>query len=64
MIDNGTSRSAERHSVPALVIGGIGIVRNLGEEGVTVYAGSDVGRNHINHSRYVRKRIRFSSFRI
>jgi D-aspartate ligase len=49
-------------SVPALVIGGIGIVRNLGEEGVPVYAGSDVARNHINYSRYVRKRVRFPNF--
>ncbi len=50
------------HSTPALVIGGIGIVRNLGEEGVPVYAGSDVRENHILHSRYVTKKVFFTNF--
>src|SRR6185436_16157346 len=48
--------------VPALVIGGIGIVRNLGEEGIPVYAGSDVSRNHILHSRYVEKQVKFTDY--
>lgn len=52
----------EQLAIPALVIGGIGIIRNLGEEGVPVYAGSDVPHNHIFHSRFVRKRVMFSEF--
>lgn len=59
---SGRTHGGKRADVPALVIGGIGIVRNLGEEGVPVYAGSDVPRNHIFHSRYVRKRVMFSDF--
>jgi predicted ATP-grasp superfamily ATP-dependent carboligase len=59
---NGIVNGSARVSVPALVIGGIGIVRNLGEEGIPVYAGSDVSRNHILHSRYVTKRVVFTDF--
>ncbi|HLB01409.1 MAG TPA: hypothetical protein VJO14_08485, partial [Bacteroidota bacterium] len=46
-------------SVPALVIGGIGIVRSLGEEGIPVYAGSDIRDNHILYSRYVSRKVFF-----
>jgi D-aspartate ligase len=47
-------------TIPALVIGGIGIVRNLGEEGIPVYTGSDILENHILYSRYSKKRVFFS----
>jgi D-aspartate ligase len=47
-------------TIPALVIGGIGIVRNLGEEGIPVYTGSDILENHILYSRYSAKRVYFS----
>lgn len=59
---NGNSDGRPRVSVPALVIGGIGIVRNLGEEGIPVYAGSDIPRNHILHSRYVARKVMFTDF--
>ncbi len=62
MTDTPSSAATDRNAIPALVIGGIGIVRNLGEEGVPVYAGSDIARNHIFHSRYVRKRVMFTDF--
>lgn len=61
-MSNGNDNGRTRVSVPALVIGGIGIVRNLGEEGIPVYAGSDIPRNHIFHSRYVSRRVMFTDF--
>ncbi len=54
------SGSATRTSVPALVIGGIGIVRNLGEEGIPVYAGSDIPQNHILYSKFVDRKVFFA----
>ncbi len=62
MNDKSTAAQRNHTEIPALIIGGIGIVRNLGEEGVPIYAGSDVARNHIFHSRYVRKRVMFTDF--
>jgi D-aspartate ligase len=44
------------------VIGGIGIVRNLGEEGIQVYTGSDIPNNHILHSKYTSRRVMFTDF--
>ncbi len=62
MTNKDSSGHAIRTSIPALVIGGIGIVRNLGEEGVPIIAGSDIPRNHILYSRFVTRRAMFTDY--
>ena len=60
MTENNASGTSAATALPALVIGGIGIVRNLGEEGIPVYTGSDIRENHILYSRYSKKTVFFS----
>ncbi len=60
MTEKNASGTNSAAALPALVIGGIGIVRNLGEEGIPVYTGSDIRENHILYSRYSKKKVFFS----
>ena len=56
-------RSKIQYTTPALCLSEIGIVHSLGEEGVPVYSGSTSLQNPAMYSRFVKKRLKFSSFR-
>lgn len=48
---------------PALVLGEIGLVQNLGEAGVSVYTGTEIKDNPSLYSRFTQKTIYFSDYR-
>lgn len=48
---------------PALVLGEIGLIQNLGKAGVTVYVGTEISDNPSIYSRFTQKTIHFSDYR-
>jgi predicted ATP-grasp superfamily ATP-dependent carboligase len=49
----------ESGSIPALIVGEIGLVRSIGEAGIPLYVGSYYADNVSLYSRYCRKRLHF-----
>lgn len=52
----------KREQPPALVLGEIGLVHNLGEADIPVYVGTEIEDNPSLFSRFSQKRIRFSDY--
>jgi D-aspartate ligase len=50
--------------VPALVVGGIGIVRTVGVEGIPTWVGSDIPETVSYFTRHCRRRYLFPSYRV
>jgi D-aspartate ligase len=50
--------------VPALVVGGIGIVRTVGVEGIPTWVGSDIPETVSYYTRHCRRRYLFPSYRV
>lgn len=48
---------------PALVLGEIGLVQNLGKAGIPVYVGSEIENNPSLYSRYTKHKLYFSDYK-
>ncbi|WP_445665953.1 carboxylate--amine ligase [Fodinibius sp. AD559] len=55
--------SHQYERTPALVLGEIGLVQNLGRAGIPVIVGSEIRDNPSLHSRYTRGQVFFSDYR-